>query len=180
MLGLLLEELFLLLALLVVLFVFLCDDSVDRFDLRSQLHDSALLLPLLLLKFELPFLKLNSAVLGLKLLAHSECDGAVVERLVSADVGVDVALDSEEEQATLGHVQRYLADNLLEALLKELLAYRANPTLTGLALHKFLVEHFSQAGHIDPLGGLRTRLLHPVFTCNRNRNAALGIQINLE
>ena len=88
--------------------------------------------------------------------------------MVGRDVRIDVSLDAQEEKAALRHEQCDLSDDLLKALLEELFTDGADPTLTGLPLHQFLVELLSQAGHVDTVGSLSARLLHPVFSCLQN------------
>ena len=102
-------------------------------------------------------------MLSLELLAHSEGDRAVVEGVVCLDVRVDIALHSEKEQATLRHVERHLADDLLKALLEELFTYRADTTFSGLALHQLLVKHLTEPCHVDPASRLGASLLNPVL-----------------
>jgi len=56
-----------------------------------------------------------------------------------------------------------LADNFIKALREEFFSDWADAALPGLALHKFLVEHFSKSSDIDPAGGLMTHILDPLL-----------------
>ena len=88
------EALFIFTAFLVVLLLLL-DDRVDCLDLRLELKNFLLLLLLSLFKLNSLFLELGLSVLGLEHLAHGEGDRGAVESLVSLNVRVDVALDSQ-------------------------------------------------------------------------------------
>ena len=88
----------------------------------------------------------------------------MIEGLVGLNVRVDVALDTQEKETAFRHVESNLTDDLLKTLLEELLTHRADTLFTSLPLHKFLVKHFSQTGHINSGGWLWASLLHPVLT----------------
>ena len=95
MLRLLLEEFDFLLSCFSVILALLVNDALDGFNLGLLLQDALLLLLLALFKLCLPCVQLSSTMLSLKLLSHGECHGAVIERLVGLDVGVDVSLDAK-------------------------------------------------------------------------------------
>ena len=168
------EELDLLLPLLLGVFPLLFDDASNGLNLRSLLDNLFLLLLLLFLQLGLPVLELLSAELSLQLFASCECHRAVIEGLVSLDVGVDVAFDSQEKKTAFRHVKSDLADDLLEALLEEFLTHRADALFTSLPLHQLLVKHLTKTSNIDSGSWLRASLLHPVLTY-RKQNYALQI-----
>ena len=129
----------------------------------GQCNPPLLLLLLALLQLSARFFKLRASMLCLELLAHGEGNRTVVERVVGLYVRVDVTLDAQKEQASLRHVKRHLANDLLEALLEELFANWADTAFPRLALHQLLVEHLTEPRHINPACRLRARLLDPVL-----------------
>ena len=143
MLRLLLQEFDFLLTRFSIILALLVDNGLYRLNLGLLLKNALLLLLLAFLKLSLLGGQLSSAMLGLQLLAHSKSHRAVVQGLVGLNVRVDVPLHAQEKKSALVHVQRDLTDDLLEALLEEFLAHRADALFTSLPLHKLLVEHLS-------------------------------------
>eukprot|EP00353_Schmidingerella_taraikaensis_P004336 CAMPEP_0185585990 /NCGR_PEP_ID=MMETSP0434-20130131/41973_1 /TAXON_ID=626734 ORGANISM="Favella taraikaensis, Strain Fe Narragansett Bay" /NCGR_SAMPLE_ID=MMETSP0434 /ASSEMBLY_ACC=CAM_ASM_000379 /LENGTH=172 /DNA_ID=CAMNT_0028206753 /DNA_START=238 /DNA_END=756 /DNA_ORIENTATION=- len=102
------------------------------------------------------------AMLSLKLLAHGEGDGALIQRLVGRVRKLHLVAHPEEKQAALGLVERDLSDDLVEALHEEFDAHWAQARLTCLPLDQLLVEHLAQTGHVDARGGRVAHILHEV------------------
>merc|ERR1719188_1755843 len=111
-----LQELQLLLALALVHRAPLRLAALDRLALVLQLHHARLALLLLLLVLGDQLLRLGLALLGLQLLARSEGHAALIERLVGCDRHANLVADPQQEEPTLGAVDRHLADELVEAL----------------------------------------------------------------
>ena len=88
----------------------------------------------------------------------------LVKGLIGSDGHLNLVTDSEEEKSTLWQIQSDLTNDLVEALGEELLTNGANATLSGLALHELLVEHFSESSHIDSRSWLVAHILDPLLT----------------
>ena len=73
----------------------------------------------------------------------------LIERLVGGNRHFDFITNSEKKESTFWLVESYLTDNFVEALGEKLLSNRTDSTLAGLALHEFLIEHFSKTGNIN-------------------------------
>merc|ERR1719356_1079425 len=158
-----LQELQLLLALALVHRAPFRLATLDRLALVLELHHAGLALLLLLLVLGDQLLRLCLALLGLELLARPEGHAALVERLVGRDRHADLVADPQQEEPTLGAVDRHLADELVEALGVELLADRADARLPGLALHQALVHHLLQLDHVEARGWPAADVLAVVF-----------------
>jgi hypothetical protein len=144
-----LKELELLDALLLFNFLSLAVTLLDSLDLRLELNDLILKLGLLGLELLDFAFKVGFAVLSLELLSHGESDRALIEGLVSGDGHLDLIANSQEEEATFGLVEGHLSDDLIEALREELLSNGADAALTGLTLHKLLIELLTEACNIN-------------------------------
>jgi len=99
----------------------------------------------------------------LQLLPHGESHTALVEGLVSGDGHLDLVAHSEQEKSTFWFTQGNLADDLVEALGEELFSHGANSAFTRLALHQFLVKHFSELGNINSGRAGMTDVLDVMF-----------------
>ena len=101
-----------------------------------------------LLEFLWPFLKrllplfqlfylyfqLRSALFGLKLLPHRESNRTFVQSFVSFDGHIELILHPHEQDSSFRTVDCSLADNLVEALLVQLLSNRANPGISTISI----------------------------------------------
>ena len=100
---------------------------------------------------------------SLKLLAHSECNWALVQCLICSNSHFNFVAHSEKKKTTLRLVESHLTNDLIETLGEKLLSYRAYTGLTGLTLHKFLIEHFSQTRYINSSCFLMRNILNVVL-----------------
>ena len=98
-------------------------------------------------------------------MVHHHFHLPLVESLVGRDGHHDLVADPQEEKTTLRQVQRDLTDDLVKTLGEELFSDGANTAFAGLPLHQLLIEHLSEACHIDSGGWLVAHILYPVLTC---------------
>lgn len=129
MVGLVLEELYLLQPLLVVCDLLLLDLPLHQFLLLFQLL--ALLVQLLLSLRQLDhlLLQLRSPLLRLQLFPHPERHRALIQSLVSRDRHLQLVPYSFQKQASLGAVDCHLPNYLVETLVVEFLSDGANSRL---------------------------------------------------
>ena len=165
MLLLVLKEVKLPSAFLLLLFFALGVASLDRLKLRSQLNYFVRLFCLFGLELGDSLLQIGLSVLGLQLLAHSECYGALnsrkvsfcglnlnlplVKGLIRGNSHLDLVANSEQEQTSFGLTQSDLTNDLIEALREKLFTHWANATFSRLTLHQFLVQHLTKLSDID-------------------------------
>lgn len=152
MVGLVLQEVDLLRPFLVL-------DQLPVLDLLLQ--DLLLLLELLglLLQVVPPLLQLldlrlqlGRALLRLQLLPHGEGERALVQGLIGLDGHVQLVAHPHQQDAPLGRVDGHLPDDLVEALVVQLLAYGADARVPGLAVDQLLVQQLLQGVDILPRG----------------------------
>lgn len=104
-------------------------------------------------------------ILGLQLLAHSECDRRLVQCLVGSNRHFYLITHSQQQKATNWLSERHLSNDLIETLTEKFLSDRANTVVTGLALHQLLVKHLTKAGNINSGSLLSACILNIVFSC---------------
>mmetsp|Transcript_23183 Transcript_23183/g.56398 ORF Transcript_23183/g.56398 Transcript_23183/m.56398 type:complete len:242 (-) Transcript_23183:30-755(-) len=149
MLGLMLQEVDLLLALALIDGSALSLTPLEGLALVLQLHDARLANLLLGLQIRDHVLGQAFALFCLELLPGSEGHRALVQRLIRCDGHSDLVAHAQQEQTSLRAVQGHLSDQLVKALAVELLAHRANARLACLALHQALVQRFLELNHIQ-------------------------------
>lgn len=160
---LILEELYLLISFLDFNFPALSISLFNCLDLRLELND--FVLEFCLFGFELfnLLLKVCLSMLCLELLSHRKGNGALIKSLISCDSHLNFISNSEKKETSLGLVQSDLTDDFVEALGEEFFSDWTDAALSGLALHEFLIEHFSESGNIDSSGLLMTHILNVMF-----------------
>ena len=87
----------------------------------------------------------------------------LVQNRVGVIGALDVITDAMEEHTAVGVIEGNLADNLVKALAEKFLTDWAEAGLTSLPLKQLLVEHLSEACHVDSRGGLMAHLLYEVL-----------------
>ena len=102
-------------------------------------------------------------MLSEQLLSHGKRHCALIKSLVGRVGLLDVIADAQEKKTTHWFVKSHLTDNLVKALLEQLLADGAEASLTGLPLEQLLVEHLTEARDIDTTGRLVADLLAEVL-----------------
>lgn len=165
MIALVVEELELISALLLFVFASLTGPCLNSLNLALELDHFVLLF--LLLGFQLLnlFLQVRLAVLRLQLLPHGESHRRLVQGLVRCNGHFDLISYSQEEQTALRQIQRHLTNDLVKALREEFLSDWADAALSGLALHKFLIEHLTQSCNVNSRCWLMTHILNEVLSC---------------
>ena len=132
MVGLVLQEVDLLGSLLVLRQLLLLYLLLQRVFLLLQLLRIFLEPVLLLLQLQDRSVELGCALLGLQLLPHCEGQGAFVEGFVCADGHVELVSHPHQQDAALRRIDCDLPDDLIEALLVELLADGTNARVSAL------------------------------------------------
>lgn len=122
MVGLVLQEVDLLGPFLVLRQLLLLYLLLQRVFLLLQLLSSLLEPVLLLLQLQDRGVELRCTLLSLQLLPHREGQRALVEGFVCADGHVELVPHPHQQDASLGRIDGDLPDDLVEALLVQLLA----------------------------------------------------------
>eukprot|EP00438_Fugacium_kawagutii_P031490 Skav225537 [mRNA] locus=scaffold339:5345:5914:+ [translate_table: standard] len=104
---------------------------------------------------------LIAPLLCLKGLAHSKCDGRLIEALICANGHPDFISNPQQQQASLSTNDGDLTDELIKALRIELLTDGANASLTSLPLLQPLVEVLLKVHNICTCGWCTRDILHP-------------------
>jgi len=144
-------------------FLSLTVSLLNSFNLWLKFNYFVFQLCLFGFKFFNFLLKISLSMFSLKLLAHSECNWALVQCLICSNSHFNFVAHSEKKKTTLRLVESHLSNDLIETLGEKLLSYRAYTGLTGLTLHKFLIEHFSQTRYINSSCFLMRNILNVVL-----------------
>lgn len=132
MVGLVLQEVDLLGPLLVLRQLLLLYLLLQRVLLLLQLLRSLLQPVFLLLQLQDRGVELGRALLRLQLFPHREGQRALVEGFVCADGHVELVPHSHKQDSSLGRIDGDLSDDLVEALLVQLLADGTNARVSAL------------------------------------------------
>eukprot|EP00438_Fugacium_kawagutii_P032188 Skav209039 [mRNA] locus=scaffold2483:106391:107149:- [translate_table: standard] len=157
----LLENFYLFLVFPFFLFTSFCLMLLDLRDLVLQFLNLISKLFVGNLKILHLLVVLIAALLCLQRLAHSECDGRLIEALVCTYSHPDFISDTQQQQASLSTNDGDLSDELIKALRVELLTNGANASLTSLSLLQPLVEVLLQIHNIRTCGWCARYVLHP-------------------
>lgn len=158
-----LQELYFFLSLLGLYFFPLQVTLFNCVDLCFQLNNFKVLSLAPCLKLFNAVVQVCLTMLGLNLFTHGKGNTRLVESLVSSDRHFNFVTDSQQQQTSLGLSQRYLSNNFIKALRKEFFPDWTDSAFTCLALHQFLVKHFSQTGNVNTGGLLVTHILDVVL-----------------
>mmetsp|Transcript_21082 Transcript_21082/g.46400 ORF Transcript_21082/g.46400 Transcript_21082/m.46400 type:complete len:236 (-) Transcript_21082:82-789(-) len=104
---------------------------------------------------------LVAALLCLQCLAHSKCDGRLVEALIRANRHPDFISDSQQQQSTFRTNDGDLSDEFIEALRIQFLTDGTNASLTSLSLLQPFVKVLLQVHNICTCGWCARYILHP-------------------
>ena len=138
--------------------------DLESINARLKSNDLVFLSSPFVFQFDDLLLESLFSVLGKQLLSHGERHCALIKSLVGRVGLLDVIADAQEKKTTHWFVKSHLTDNLVEALLEQFLADRAEASLTGLPLEQLLVEHLTEARYIDTTGRLVADLLAEVLS----------------
>lgn len=105
---------------------------LKRFLLIHQLDSNLFQLGFLLIKLLDLLLQICLSNFALQLFSHAECNRALVKGLVGSYGHFKLISHSQQQNASLRTVDRYLPDNFIKTLAVELFSDRANSRLPGL------------------------------------------------
>lgn len=92
----------------------------DCVEFALKLNDLEFFFSLLLLVLINAAVQVSFAIFGLNLLAHGKGHTALIKGLVSGNGHLNLVTDAEEKKTALSLTERYLSDDLIEALGEEL------------------------------------------------------------
>lgn len=91
--------------------------------------------------------QLHSILVTIDYLAHSVGYAALVKSLISVDLISIFVSDSDQQQASLSTIDRYLPDEFIKALLEQLLSDGTDANVPCLPLFQSLVQFNLQLNH---------------------------------